>query len=432
MLIAPGSAAPWPSGKAWDCKSLIPGSNPGGASSAASPVEGPRHLGPSSRRRLGAPPLAAARRNPRRDTAGVFAPEPEDELALLVETTRGFAAQRLASVLREAEAVRGVSDTAREEYARIGLAGLELPEALGGVALGSQARALVNEELGAADPGAALALDPLGPALAALDEFGGEEALQRFAAPLLEAFGEGARALLVDGRDAALRLEEGRLTGTVPWVPADRVDLLVWLGEAEAAVVTEGIALERLRGAGLRAAGASALTLDAVPIAAHWRGADDAGHARARARVYVASLLLGVLRAACDFSRAYAQQREAFGRPIAHHQALAFLITDMQMALDGARMLVHEAAWRLDEGEPAGAAAAGAFAECIEASRLIGPAGVQILGGHGFMQDYPVEKYMREGRVLASWLGGLDAAREDAAHELCGEPGPVALLRGER
>jgi alkylation response protein AidB-like acyl-CoA dehydrogenase len=99
------------------------------------------------------------------------------------------------------------------------------------------------------------------------------------------------------------------------------------------------------------------------------------------------------------------------------------LITDMQMALDGARLLVHEAAWRVDQRLPCAGVAAAAFAQCIEASRLIGPAGVQILGGHGFMADYPMEKAMRESRALGLWLGGFDAAIELAGRELCDAPG---------
>jgi alkylation response protein AidB-like acyl-CoA dehydrogenase len=213
----------------------------------------------------------------------------------------------------------------------------------------------------------------------------------------------------------------------VPWVPAERVDLLVVTQGDEAIVVREGIELESVRGSGLRAAGASELRLEAAPIAARLRDAAGATRARARARLYMASLLVGVMRAASDFSRDYAQEREAFGRPIAHHQGLAFLIIDMRAAVDGARLLLHEAAWRVDAELPCDAAAAGAFAEAIDASLLVGPNGVQILGGHGFMQDYPVEKYMREARVLGLTLGGGDAAREEAGRALCEEPGRVAL-----
>ena len=139
------------------------------------------------------------------------------------------------------------------------------------------------------------------------------------------------------------------------------------------------------------------------------------------------------MRQAAEFSREYAMEREAFGRPIAHHQGLSFLITDMRMAVDGARVLLHEAAWRIDRGIGCGFAvdAAAAFAEAIEASVLVGPNGVQILGGHGYMQDYPVEKSMRESRMLGLALGGVDAAREDAGKAFDAGSSAVALSHEE-
>jgi alkylation response protein AidB-like acyl-CoA dehydrogenase len=119
--------------------------------------------------------------------------------------------------------------------------------------------------------------------------------------------------------------------------------------------------------------------------------------------------------------------RVAFGRPIAHHQALAFLLIDMNTAVAGTRLLIQEAAWRADDAgytasRPAKAAAlceaaATAFAEAAEQGAFIGPNGVQVLGGLGFMQDYPVEKYMREARSLGLFYGGLDAARDDAMQQ---------------
>jgi alkylation response protein AidB-like acyl-CoA dehydrogenase len=347
-----------------------------------------------------------------------------DDLDLVVETARSFASAELVPKLRDHESARGVGPAVRAAYREIGLAGLELPERLGGAGLGALARVLVNEELAAGDAGAALALDPLGAALYPLLELGGEAAVEELAIPLLDA--DGARAVLVDERDA--RLEIGAtVSGKVPWVPADRVDLVVVLREDGALAIRGGIALEPLRGSGLRAAGASELRLDRAAPVARWSDARAASRARARARLHAASLLVGVARQAAEFSREYALERRAFGRPIAHHQALAFLITDMRAAVDSARLLVHEAAWRVDAGLACGAAAAAAYAEAIEAGAFVGPNGVQILGGHGFMQDYPVEKYMREIRALSVSLGGLDLAREEAGQALCAVSGRVAL-----
>ena len=97
------------------------------------------------------------------------------------------------------------------------------------------------------------------------------------------------------------------------------------------------------------------------------------------------------------------------------------------MSLDAARLVVHEAAWRVDHGLPCAMEAASAWAECIEAARTIGPDGVQILGGHGFMADYPVEKHMREARALGLLCGGFDAAVQEAGQRLIQSSSPLAL-----
>jgi len=347
---------------------------------------------------------------------------PDDDLRLIAETARRFGEDVLLPRMRSAEADRAVDSETQRAFAEIGLAGLELPEELDGAGLGCVARVLVNEELGASDAGAALALDRLGPALYPILEMGGD--LSGLAS------GKG-RALLVTDLDGDFEINGDRISGTAAWVPASEAEALVVLANDQAVLVREGWMIEPIRGAGLRAAGAGALHITDAPVRATLSNPKGACRARARARLYVASLMLGILRAACDFSREYAKERKAFGKPIGHHQALAFLITDMQMALDGARLLVHEAAWRLDAGLPSESAAASALAECIDASRSIGPSGVQILGGHGFMADYPVEKHMREARALGLLFGGYDAAVEESGRLLCENDAPLEIGVGE-
>jgi alkylation response protein AidB-like acyl-CoA dehydrogenase len=353
-----------------------------------------------------------------------------DELELVRATAREFATDQLRPAAREHEAAREVGEPVHAAFAEIGFSTLEWPESLGGSGLGALARWLVLEELAAGDAGAALALDPLGPALYPLLELGGETALREHGAPLLAT--PGGRAVLVwNGSGTRSRLERSgdALTGDVPWVPCDRVDLLVVLDESGAAVVGAGVAATPLRGAGLRAAGASALRLDGAPIRAEWSDADAARRALARARLYAAALLVGLMRESAEYARGYATERVAFGRPIAHHQALAFLIADVATAVDGARLLGWEAAWRLDHGAAAEEPCATAFLEAAEQAMFVTPSGVQVLGGHGFMQDYPMEKFMREARAVGLWLGGVDAAREAAGRALVAEGAPVALTR---
>lgn len=347
------------------------------------------------------------------------------ELLLLQETARAFADAELRPRERRAESARGVDDVVCRLHHEMGLARLELPEPLGGAGLGALAGAIVREELGAADAGAALALDPLGAALYGLRELGGIEAIRRFALPLLET--SGARALLVVDATPRIQTGGGRARGALPWLPADRVDLLVVLERERAYVLAGGLTCEPVRGAGLRAAGASALRIEEAPILAEWVSTPGAGRALAYGRLHAAALLVGVMRQAAEFSRHYACERVAFGRPIAHHQALAFLIADMAAAVDAARLLVWEAAWRLDRGRAAEEPCAAALVECVEASMFVTPSALQILGGHGFMLDHPVEKYLRDARALGLLFGGVDAAREDAGRELQGARGTVTL-----
>lgn len=350
------------------------------------------------------------------------------ELELLRETARAFGVERLRRRDREFEAARGPDPATRAAAEEIGLAAAGWPESLGGAGLGALARSVVLEELAAADPGAALALDPLGPALHAIAELGAEPALRVWAAPLLAR--PGARAWLAWNGEGRVALRDGRAAGRLPWVPADRLDLLVVLDRDGAVVLDTDLRLTPLRGAGLRAAGASEVTLDGAPVRAWWVHPRGARRALARARLDVAALLVGVSRAAAEFSREYALGRVAFGRPIAHHQALAFLIADLASAVDAARLLVHDAALHLDAGEDAVGACAAAFVEAAEQALFVTPNAVQILGGHGFMQDYPVEKWMREARALGLLHGGVDAAREDAGRELLHDDAPLALVPG--
>ncbi|RIK91726.1 MAG: acyl-CoA dehydrogenase, partial [Proteobacteria bacterium] len=170
--------------------------------------------------------------------------------------------------------------------------------------------------------------------------------------------------------------------------------------------------------------------LERAPVAAWWVHPAGARRALARCRLAVAALLVGVQRAASEFARDYATTRVAFGKPIAHHQALAFLLADMATAVEGTRLLVHEAALRLDRGDDAAEACATAFLEAAEQAMFVTPNAVQVLGGHGFMQDYPVEKWMREARALGLLLGGVDAAREDAGAALADAAAPLPLGEG--
>lgn len=336
----------------------------------------------------------------------------DESLELAVRTAQRFADEALGPDQRAHEQARALPAGLRAQARELGLDRIDWPERNGGSGMGALARTLVLEALASGDPGAALALDPLGAVAHALLAFGGPDLLAEHAAALDAV--PGARAALVFDDAGTLACDGARVNGIVPWVPADRVDLLAVLTRNGLALVREGIAVEPAAGSGLAAAGAGRLALRDAPLLASWSDAAAARRALAHARLDAAALMVGQMGFAAEYARRYALDRVAFGRPIAHHQALAFLIVDMRMAVDGAREMVREAAWRLQSGLPYASAAAAAFLEAIDAGLFVGPNAVQILGAAGFMRDHPVEKAMRELRTLSLLAGGADAARDDA------------------
>lgn len=330
---------------------------------------------------------------------------------LIADTVTRFAADVLRPKIREFERERGVDDDVRAQFAQLGLDRLHLPESSGGAGLGLVTRALVNRSLAEADAGSALALDRIGPAAYVVEAFEGVDGIQRLLDPIIN--DTSARVALVVDLDADAPRDGVAVTASYGWATCDHADALICLTRNGGWIAREGFGFDAQRGAALHAAGASAISYAGTPLAS-WRDADAAARALAKIRVYYASLIWGVLCDAAAFSRAYAQDRTAFGKPIAHHQGLAFLLVDMFTTVERAGLLIEDAARTIDDGASGTAEAAAAFVDAIEASTFVGPNAVQVLGGHGFMRDFPVEKAMRDSRALGLLAGGVNAAREDA------------------
>ncbi len=117
-------------------------------------------------------------------------------------------------------------------------------------------------------------------------------------------------------------------------------------------------------------------------------------------RPVVASCAVGVARAAYEYAFQYAQERVQFGKPIIAKQAVRFMLADMATDIDAARLLTWQAAWRADRGMPCNIQASMAKAFAADAAMRITTNAVQILGGYGYMREYPVEKWMRDAKIL--------------------------------
>jgi alkylation response protein AidB-like acyl-CoA dehydrogenase len=123
-------------------------------------------------------------------------------------------------------------------------------------------------------------------------------------------------------------------------------------------------------------------------------------------RVASAATALGVARAAFEYSRDYAKEREVFGVKIAQKQAIAFMLAEMCTEIEAMRLLTWEAAWKLDVGkEDAFTEAYLAATGAADMAMMVTDRAVQILGGHGYIRDHPVEMWMRNGRGFAMLTG---------------------------
>lgn len=191
------------------------------------------------------------------------------------------------------------------------------------------------------------------------------------------------------------------------------------MGEQTALLVVDeigcwGIAKVRcteVRSLGVRAAGFAECAFE------RWaeRGRvtpENALHARAIMRLWGAAILSGLSRGALAYTMEYVQERSAFGKPLAHHQGLAFIVADMATRAEGMSLLVARSAWVMESGD--GPDGTDAWLEAVESSLWITNHAVQLLGGHGYTQDHPVEKWMRDARAIALLWGGVDLAQRDA------------------
>lgn len=362
-----------------------------------------------------------------------------EELSLLQETARKFAAERLRPRLRELEA-SGPSEADRRAFHELGLGLVDLPEHVGGAGLGLAASVVVHEELAWGDPGAALALDGPGAAAHAVLELGDAEQQARLLAPFCAP--DGWRRLGALAYSERWKLPTAgfttvaRLAGGDTYVVSGAKSFVVHGGSADLLVVFvtvdpdagwSGAAALALEGAdparvgerhellGLGAVDVRELVFDETQVPARNRltGAGELAPAarRAFARVALvnAARQVGVARAAYEYALAYTQDRSAFGKPIAHFQAVSFNLADLLMDLESARWLLWQAALGFDrERDAALPDVARAAVHAAESAWRIADDAVQLLGGAGYVQDHPVEKWLRDTKALA--LVGPSAA----------------------
>jgi len=357
---------------------------------------------------------------------------PTEDQQLLIDTIRRYALNDVRPGAHDADEDGTLPDSVIHRGWEIGLIPAVIPEELGGFGdeLSALTGVLAAEELAYGDLSAALAV--MAPALVAypLLLYGTPAQREQWLAQFLDARPAPVTAALLEPRlffdprdlQTTAQIEGGRvrikgIKSCVPLAEAAQ-QILVYARDAESGRVdawlvdarTQGVHIEsREKLMGLRALPLHRMLFDNVTVDLDARLGGAAGidfdAILSRQQVALAALAVGVARGAFEYARDYAKQRVQFGKPIAQNQAIAFMLAESAIEVDAARLMVWEAAWKLDRGEDAARAAYLAKQYADKAVLQVTDSAVQTLGGYGFIREYPAERWLRNGRGFPAFHG---------------------------
>ncbi|MFE6859687.1 acyl-CoA dehydrogenase family protein [Nocardia sp. NPDC057668] len=373
----------------------------------------------------GAPKRLPANESKKKD---YFDLTPTDEQQMIVETVREFAEEILRPAAYDADNAAKAPRDLLERASELGITLINVPEELEGAASerGAVTNSLVAEALAHGDMGLALPLlAPSGVAVA-LSQWGTDAQQKTYLGAFAGESVPQASVVISEPhalfdpfalRTKATRSPSGfRLNGVKSLVPAaGDAELFIVAAELDGRPAffivesdTEGVVVEADPSMGLRAAGLGRLLLNNVAVSANAilgdaetaERTEDYADAVRLARLGWSSLAVGTGQAVLDYVIPYVKEREAFGEPIAHRQAVAFMVANMAIELDGLRLVTLRGASRAEQGLSFAREAALAKKLATEKGMQIGLDGVQLLGGHGFTKEHPVERWYRDLRAI--------------------------------
>ena len=389
-----------------------------------------RAAGTANRAFVAASRLGKPARLARASSSGLFDLNPDDEQQMLRETFKDFATTQLRPVAQKADAACAAPKELLDQAAELGLTMLGVPEELGGAVSERSAvtSVLVTEALAYGDMGlAAAVLAPAGVATA-IGLWGDADQEATYLPSLVGDDPPAAALALLEPRPLFDPLQPGTtarsdggdlvLDGVKSLVPLARTAELFLVGarrdDGRAVLVivesgTDGVSIEDEPGMGVRAAATGRLVLEGVrvPESAVLGDAESYIEAVQRARLAWCAAAVGTGQAVLDYVIPAVNERVAFGEPVSHRQAVAFAVSDIAIELDGMRLLTWRAASRADLGKPFGRDVALARRLCAAKGMEIGSQGVQLLGGHGYVKEHPVERWYRDLRATGLMEGGL-------------------------
>lgn len=358
---------------------------------------------------------------------------PTEESVALIELTRAIADKELRPQVAEAERTHEFPREAFRTLGRAGLLGLPYPEDCGGGGQPYEVYLQVLEEIAAAWAAVGVGVSVHALSCFGLFHAGTEEQRQRWLPDMLSGELLGAYCLSEAhaGSDpAAMRTRAVRdgdeyvITGSKAWTThagaADFYTVMARTGDdggrgiscflvpADAPGLSADVPEDKM---GLMSSVTATMLFDGVRVPAERRlGREGQGLPTALAglesgRLGIAAVATGVAQAALDVAVRYAKEREAFGKPVIEHQGLAFLLADMAAAVESARATYLHAARLRDAGRPSSRQASVAKMVATDNAMKVTTDAVQVLGGAGYTKDFPVERYMRETKVMQIFEG---------------------------
>ncbi len=370
-----------------------------------------------------------------REPGGMIDFELTDEQKLIRDTAREFADNEIAPRARENDRAEKYDAELTAKMAELGFIGPILPEEYGGRGIDYRTYGLIVEEIGRVDSSARTVISVCTSLFgSAIARWGDEEQKQRIIPGLTDGTGLGCFGLTEpdSGSDAAslkTRAEKTdggwKLTGQKQWISLGNVARWALIfaqtdpskahkGLAAFVVPTDadGFSSSEIHGKlGLKASDTAELALDGVEVG------DDAllgevgdGFKVAMTsldsgRFSVASGCVGICQGCLDASVAYAKERTQFDRPLAAFQLVQALIADMVLDTEAGRSLVWKAGWLKDQGKPNTLETSTAKLFATEAAIRTANNAIQVHGGSGYVDDYPVERHLRDARVATLYEG---------------------------
>jgi acyl-CoA dehydrogenase len=363
-----------------------------------------------------------------------------EEQTHLVSTARDFTRKEIIPVAGHFDEEGTFPHQICTRAWELGLTNVELPEAHGGLGLSCLSHALVLEEVAYGCPGICTIL--VGTSLGAMPLIlAGTQAQQEryfgrlLGKPIFAAYccsepdaGSDVAAMKTRYRKVG---DEYLLTGQKRWITNGGVaDFYTVFARLEGSERHQGISCfvvdrqapgvsvgKEENKMGQRASNTTDVLFDEVRLGPeNLVGPEGGGFKIAmrtfdRTRPWIAAAAAGLIRRCLEESRAYALERKTFGVPIAQHQAVQFMLAEMAIAYETTRLLCHKAAWAIDAGRAESIVSSYAKAYGADAAMRVATDAVQIFGGYGYTREYPVEKLMRDAKLLQIYEGSSQIQR---------------------